>query len=107
MGTFDARAFNVPREDVANYFLWRSRDWARNSLQMYARAHFSQSQLHQKNGPAMHEMLHGVGKNWTTDLHDRTRNGTWLVGPDVRYDILPRYESVSATVAPLLENVVP
>lgn len=104
LGVFDARAFNVPREDVSNYFLWRARDWSRNSVQMYARAFFSHSQLHKKGVPEMHEMLHGIGKNWTTDLVPRTRNGTWLVGETERYDILPNYASVNEVVAPLLEN---
>ena len=31
---FDARAFSLPREEVVNYFLWRAKDWARNSIQM-------------------------------------------------------------------------
>lgn len=38
---FDSRAFSVPVDDVVNAFLWRARDWERNSLQMYARSFFS------------------------------------------------------------------
>ena len=102
-GVFDARAFNVPKEEAANCFLWRARDWARNSLEMYARAFFSQKQLHKANRERMHELLHGIGRNWTTDLPGRTRNGTWLIGDCVRTDVLPKYENVAAVVAPLLE----
>lgn len=43
---FDARAFNVPREDVTNYFLWRQQDATRNSISMLAQAHFSAKRLH-------------------------------------------------------------
>lgn len=31
---FDARAFNIPKEEVANYFYWRQLDASRNSIQM-------------------------------------------------------------------------
>jgi tRNA(His) 5'-end guanylyltransferase len=32
VAAFDCRAFNVPVDDVANVFIWRQRDWERNSL---------------------------------------------------------------------------
>jgi len=100
---FDGRAFNVPEADVANYFLWRARDWTRNSLAMYAQSVFSHKQLHGKNATDMHEMLHGVGKNWTMDLRERERNGCWLWrgddGIEVASDVLPNYESVSTLLA--------
>lgn len=79
---FDARAYNVPKEDVANYFLWRCKDWERNSLQMYCRTMFSSKQLFKKNRAAMHEMLHGEGKNWATDVSAPFRNGSFVI----RYD---------------------
>lgn len=100
---FDARAFNVPREDVANYFLWRARDWQRNSVQMLAQAYFSHQELHQKNQAAMHEMLHSIGINWA-DLPDKWKNGYWLVGADARYDILPKYAEIATIVDPLIQE---
>lgn len=75
---FDGRAFNVPPDDVTNYFLWRAKDWERNSVQMYARAHFSHKQLHGKGRADMHEMLHGLGRNWATDVSESFRNGVFL-----------------------------
>lgn len=96
--TFDARAFILPPGEVANYFLWRARDWARNSLSMYAQAHFSHKELHGKGAEDMHEMLHGIGKNWTTDLTDRERNGTFLLPDRRRDDIRPTYASVTMAV---------
>jgi len=96
MPIFDSRAFTVPRDDVINAFLWRCLDWKRNSLQMYAHANFSHKELHCKNQEAMHEMLFSIGKNWTTDLSDRERNGTFLVkteqGIERRSDILPNHD---------------
>lgn len=95
---FDSRAFNIPEDEVANYFLWRAQDWHRNSVTMYAQAYFSHKQLFGKNIPDMHEMLHGIGKNWATDLHPRLRNGTFLYRDgDLIEDqtILPAYTEIS------------
>ena len=102
---FDARAFSVPTHDVANYFLGRAKDWYRNSISMYARAHFSHAQLKGKRVHDMHEMLHGIGRNWATDLTDEERNGTFLVGPNcqLRSDIEPHYPQIG----PLWESVEP
>ncbi len=60
---FDARAWNVPREEVVNYFIWRQQDWERNSVQMLAGSKYSAKQLHKvncKNMIAMLEQEHGV-----------------------------------------------
>ena len=75
---FDARVFNIPKEEVLNYFRWRYNDWARNSIQMLSRAHFSQKELNRKNQAAMHEMLHSKGVNWAA-LKPVYRNGTIMV----------------------------
>lgn len=101
---FDSRAFNIPEDEVANYFVWRSKDWARNSLQMYCRSFFSHKQLHGKNSEDMHNMLHDVGKNWTTDCLDCQKNGTFLVGKKVeeRTNIMPNYQSISEVVDEVL-----
>lgn len=72
---FDCRAFNIPEDEVTNYFIWRQKDWLRNSIQMYCRSFFSQKQMNGKKVQDMHEMLHSIGKNWTTDLKDSWKNG--------------------------------
>jgi tRNA(His) guanylyltransferase len=38
--TFDSRAFNIPIDEVCNYFIWRQKDWLRNSIEMLAQSHF-------------------------------------------------------------------
>ena len=96
---FDGRAFAVPREDVINAFLWRAKDWERNSLQMYCRSFFSHKQLDRKNRKDMHEMLHRIGKNWTEDLSDAEKNGTFIlnsptVGIIIRQNILPTFQDM-------------
>ena len=96
---FDSRAFNVPPTDVVNAFLWRALDWERNSIQMYSRAFFSHKELMHKNRSDMHEMLHGIGKNWATDITDQQRNGTFLIstatGIKTRTDIRPTYDNLN------------
>jgi tRNA(His) guanylyltransferase len=104
---FDARSFNIPREDAANYLLWRAMDWERNSLSMLAQAHFSPKQLHGKGRAAKHEMLHELGINWATDTTEQQRNGTWLVrgerGWEARHDIQPEFAAIDAVVSPLVD----
>ena len=74
---FDARAFNVPKEDVKNYFIWRQTDWIRNSVQMLAQAYYSHKQLYKCNQADMHEMLHEKRVNWAS-LAPHWKNGTFL-----------------------------
>jgi len=43
--SFDARCWNVPKEEVCNAFIWRQKDATRNSVTMLAQAHFSHRDL--------------------------------------------------------------
>lgn len=43
---FDCRAFNIPKEEVCNYFIWRQQDATRNSIQSVGQANFSPKQMH-------------------------------------------------------------
>jgi len=54
---FDSRSFNVPKEDVPNYFVWRQKDWIRNSISMIGRAHFSHKQLMNKRTVEIEKMV--------------------------------------------------
>lgn len=106
---FDSRAFNVPREDVVNCFLWRMKDWHRNSVQMYARQFFSHKELHKKNLDDIHDMLHAKGKNWVRDLEDREKNGTLFIKyPQEKMKkfqtIQPNFPHVDTFIGPLLRN---
>lgn len=57
MTNFDCRAFNIPKEEVVNYFVWRQQDATRNSIQMAGRANFSQNELHGKDCLEIQEKL--------------------------------------------------
>jgi tRNA(His) 5'-end guanylyltransferase len=62
---FDARVFNIPKEEVTNLLYWRQVDAARNSIQMAARAYFSHNECNNKNQSQLQEMLfQEKGINW-------------------------------------------
>ena len=42
---FDARCFNIPKEEVCNLIYWRQLDATRNSIQMVAQSLFSHSEM--------------------------------------------------------------
>lgn len=107
LGLFDSRAFTVPIEDAPNVFIWRQRDWERNSIQMLARAHLSHKELDHKKVPEIHEMLHQKGINWAS-LSDQLKNGTFLFKElepycqKVDYDTLvKRFEPEEITNVPI------
>ena len=54
---FDARCFNIPKEEVTNCILWRQNDATRNSIQMVGQAYFSHNQLHGKSCNQIQDML--------------------------------------------------
>lgn len=74
---FDSRAFNIPREEVCNYFIWRQKDWIRNSVHMFTSSFYSHKQLHRKSQEDMHEMLHEKGENWAK-LAPGLKNGFYV-----------------------------
>lgn len=54
---FDARCFNIPREEVTNYFFSRQSDAIRNSVYMIGKTYFSHKELQHKNRNDIKEML--------------------------------------------------
>lgn len=62
---FDARVFNIPKEEVCNCVLWRQNDATRNSVEMVAQAHFSHGVLQNKSQSQIQDMLMlEKGINW-------------------------------------------
>lgn len=54
---FDARCFNIPKEEVCNLIYWRQLDATRNSIQMVGQAYFSHKQLEGKKCNDIQDML--------------------------------------------------
>lgn len=62
---FDARCFNIPKEEVTNYIYWRQLDASRNSIQMVGQANFSHKELQNKSCYDIQDMLmKQKGINW-------------------------------------------
>lgn len=77
---FDARCFSVPSiQEAANYFLWRSHDCARNSVNQFAQAHFPHKVLHGCSVAKTKEMLLSEKKLDWDKLPDRYKYGLQIL----------------------------
>lgn len=88
---FDSRCFNIPKEEITNYFYWRQLDATRNSIQMVGQANFSHKELHKKSCNDIQDMLHEQkGINWN-DFTVSEKRGTCCIKKDdkwiIDYDI--------------------
>ena len=80
---FDARVFNIPKEEVANLIYWRQLDATRNSIQMVGQANFSHSELQNKSCNVIQEMLFQERNiNWN-DFPIHLKRGSCCVKSDV------------------------
>lgn len=76
---FDARVFNLPKEEVTNNIYWRQLDASRNSIQMLGQAHFSHKELQHKTCNQIQDMLMTQkGINWN-DLQTSYKRGSCCV----------------------------
>ena len=85
---FDARCFNIPKEEVTNLIYWRQLDATRNSIQMVGQANFSHKELQGKSCNMIQDMLHEQrGINWN-DFETRWKRGVaWTRHGGVDYDM--------------------
>ena len=76
---FDARCFNIPKEEVTNLVYWRQLDAIRNSIQMVGQANFSHKELQNKSCNMIQDMLHEQkGINWN-DYPTVCKRGTAVI----------------------------
>lgn len=78
LATFDSRVYNLPLEEVTNYFIWRQQDASRNSVQMLGHHMFSQREMQGKKNSEVQEMLfqnHAI--NWN-DIETWKKRGTCI-----------------------------
>lgn len=54
---FDARIFNIPKEEVVNYFIWRQNDCYRNCINSISQCLFSQNEIFGKNTLELKELI--------------------------------------------------
>lgn len=76
---FDARCFNVPKEEIANLIYWRQLDATRNSIQMVGQANFSHRELQNKSCNQIQDMLMTQkGINWD-DIPSYQKRGSCCI----------------------------
>lgn len=76
---FDARCFNIPKEEVTNCIYWRQLDASRNSIQMVGQANFSHKELQNKSCNEIQDMLiTQKGINWN-DLPTYQKRGSCII----------------------------
>ena len=62
---FDARCFNIPKEEITNCILWRQQDATRNSIFSTGQANFSHKRLEGLDSKQIQELLfQEKGINW-------------------------------------------
>ncbi len=85
---FDARCFNIPKEETCNLVYWRQLDATRNSIQMVGQANFSHGELQGKSCNMIQDMLHEQrGINWN-DFETRWKRGVaWTKETGIDYDM--------------------
>ena len=80
---FDARAFNLDKDEVCNYFIWRQEDCIKNSISMIARTHFSDKELHGKSTVERKKMIEEEDI-YINDRYEKFK----LRGTVIYYDII-------------------
>jgi tRNA(His) guanylyltransferase len=78
IGFFDSRAFNIPKEEVSNYFLARQKDAVKNSIASLAQSLYSHKELEGKNESELQELSFQKGHNWN-DLPFGQKRGRFIL----------------------------
>lgn len=97
---FDSRVFILPKEEVANYFIWRQQDAVRNSIQMVAQSMYSHKELLNKNCNQLQEMIFQKGVNWN-DYETRYKRGLCYIKKPVQIGEVTRNKFVADLDIPI------
>ena len=90
---FDARVFNIPKEEVTNCIYWRQLDASRNSVQMVGQANFSHKELQNKSCNDIQDMLmEQKGINWN-DFPTYQKRGTCVIKEEYYPEPVKGYEN--------------
>ena len=90
---FDARVFNIPKEEVTNCIYWRQLDASRNSIQMVGQANFSHKELHCKTCNNIQDMLmEQKNINWN-DFPTYQKRGTCVIKEEYYPEPAKGYEN--------------
>ena len=85
---FDARCFNIPKEEACNLIYWRQLDATRNSVQMVDQANFSHAQLQGCSCNLIKDMLYDLKHIAWEDYPTRWKRGVaWTKEKGIDYDM--------------------
>ena len=85
---FDARCFNIPKEEACNLVYWRQLDATRNSIQMVGQANFSHNELQGKSCNIIQDMLLTQrGINWNNYPTQWKRGVAWKKNIGIDYEM--------------------
>ena len=68
----------MPLEEIPNMLLFRERDCLKNAITLVALEHFSNKQIHKKNGDDKIEMLKSIDIDFNRDIDEDFRYGAWF-----------------------------
>jgi len=88
----DARGFNLPKEDVCNYFVWRQQDCRKNAITMAALAYYSHKELLRMKSGDKIGMLLNKGIVFDEDIPSMYRRGSAYY-KDLTYSMHVRFET--------------
>ena len=104
---FDARVFNVPREEVTNFVYWRQLDATRNSIQMVGQANFSHKELQNKSCNMIQDMLFTErGINWN-DLPTHLKRGSCCRRTSVRNPEIDKGDALGYRFQWVIDTEIP
>lgn len=103
---FDARCFNIPKEEVTNCIYWRQLDATRNSIQMVGQANFSHKELHGKSCNMIQDMLMTQkGINWN-DLPTYQKRGSCCIKEAV-FHYEEESDKIKTRLQWIIDNEIP
>lgn len=89
---FDARCFNIPKEEVTNLIYWRQLDATRNSIQMVGQANFSHKELQGCSCNVIQDMLMTQKNiNWN-DFPTHLKRGSCCIKQITKEDLTIEHE---------------
>lgn len=95
---FDARCFNIPKEEVVNCIIWRQLDGMRNAISSVGQKYFSQKELNKKTSDNIKQMLLEKGidfEQFPTESKLGSacfrENGKFKVDTEMPFIVMDRY----------------
>lgn len=79
---FDARVFNLPKEEVINYFIWRQNDCSRNAVLRYGQHCFGHKKLQGLKVPQILDLFKEINIDYENEIHPKYRRGILMTPPD-------------------------